>query len=122
MGHQAVKTSRDAVLVEDAALIRMMGMPVLEAVPSHWAPLTDPFILVYPRPRRARAPTCSTAYSLHVEGVPMEEPGARAQPSPMSPPGAASPSTAGTGATALSLPELKGGPRFLQAAGLQLAS
>lgn len=27
-------TGRDAVLVEDAALIRMMGMPVLEAVPS----------------------------------------------------------------------------------------
>ena len=47
---QAVEaTSRDAVLVEDAALIRMMGMPVLEAVPSRGAPyeLTDPFILVH---------------------------------------------------------------------------
>jgi redox-sensitive bicupin YhaK (pirin superfamily) len=42
-------TGRDAVLVEDAALIRMMGMPVLEAVPSRQAPygLTDPFILVH---------------------------------------------------------------------------
>ena len=42
-------TARDAILVEDAALIRMMGMPVLEAVPSPSAPyeLTDPFILVH---------------------------------------------------------------------------
>jgi redox-sensitive bicupin YhaK (pirin superfamily) len=42
-------TGRDAVLVEDAALIRMMGVPVLEAVPSPGAPyaLTDPFILVH---------------------------------------------------------------------------
>jgi quercetin 2,3-dioxygenase len=42
-------TERDAVLVEDAAVIRMMGMPVLEAVPSRTAPyeLTDPFILVH---------------------------------------------------------------------------
>src|SRR4029453_8826583 len=40
---------RDAVLVEDAAQIRMMGMPVLEPVPSHQAPygLTDPFVLVH---------------------------------------------------------------------------
>jgi redox-sensitive bicupin YhaK (pirin superfamily) len=42
-------TGRDAVLVEDAAVIRMMGMPVLEAVPSRRASyeLTDPFILVH---------------------------------------------------------------------------
>jgi hypothetical protein len=42
-------TGRDAVLVEDAAVIRMMGLPVLEAVPSRRAPyeLTDPFILVH---------------------------------------------------------------------------
>jgi redox-sensitive bicupin YhaK (pirin superfamily) len=42
-------TSRDAVLVEDAAPIRVMGMPVLEALPSRGAPydLTDPFILVH---------------------------------------------------------------------------
>jgi quercetin 2,3-dioxygenase len=42
-------TGRDAVLVEDAALIRMMGVPVLEAVPSRQAgyALTDPFILVH---------------------------------------------------------------------------
>jgi quercetin 2,3-dioxygenase len=49
MSQQVHITSRDAVLVEDAALIRMMGLPVLEAVPSHRAPyaLTDPFILVH---------------------------------------------------------------------------
>jgi redox-sensitive bicupin YhaK (pirin superfamily) len=40
---------RDAVLVEDAALISMMGMPVLEALPSRTAPYeqVDPFILVH---------------------------------------------------------------------------
>jgi redox-sensitive bicupin YhaK (pirin superfamily) len=49
MSQQVETTSRDAVLVEDAALIRMMGMPVLEAVPSRQAryALTDPFILVH---------------------------------------------------------------------------
>jgi redox-sensitive bicupin YhaK (pirin superfamily) len=46
---QVEGTKRDAILVEDAALIRMMGMPVLEAVPSRGAPYerTDPFILVH---------------------------------------------------------------------------
>src|SRR5918999_2577076 len=45
----AERTEREAVLVEDAALIRMMGVPVLEAVPSPGAPYerTDPFILVH---------------------------------------------------------------------------
>lgn len=40
---------RDAVLVEDAAQIRVMGQPVLEALPSARAPYTrvDPFILVH---------------------------------------------------------------------------
>jgi redox-sensitive bicupin YhaK (pirin superfamily) len=40
---------RDAVLVEDAATIRMMGMNVLEAVPSRGASYerTDPFLLVH---------------------------------------------------------------------------
>jgi redox-sensitive bicupin YhaK (pirin superfamily) len=49
MSQQVRTRSRDAVLVEDAALIRMMGMPVLESVPSRSAPyeLTDPFILVH---------------------------------------------------------------------------
>jgi quercetin 2,3-dioxygenase len=49
MSQQLEKTRRDAVLVEDAALIRMMGMPVLEALPSRGAPYerTDPFILVH---------------------------------------------------------------------------
>jgi quercetin 2,3-dioxygenase len=49
MSQQVQTTSRDAALVEDAALLRMMGMPVLEAVPSAKVPygLTDPFILVH---------------------------------------------------------------------------
>jgi redox-sensitive bicupin YhaK (pirin superfamily) len=40
---------RDAVLVEDAARIRVMGFPVLEALPSRGAPYNrvDPFILVH---------------------------------------------------------------------------
>ena len=40
---------RDAVVVEDAALIRMMGFPVLEALPSRTVPYeqVDPFILVH---------------------------------------------------------------------------
>ncbi|HEX2027713.1 MAG TPA: pirin-like C-terminal cupin domain-containing protein [Nitriliruptorales bacterium] len=47
---QAVEAaSREVVLVEDAALIRVMGMPVLESVPSPGASYerTDPFILVH---------------------------------------------------------------------------
>jgi redox-sensitive bicupin YhaK (pirin superfamily) len=46
---QLEATGRAAVLVEDAALIRMMGQPVLEALPSRAIPyeLTDPFILVH---------------------------------------------------------------------------
>ena len=46
---QLEDTDRDAVLVEDAALIRMMGMPVLEALPSRRVPYerVDPFILVH---------------------------------------------------------------------------
>jgi redox-sensitive bicupin YhaK (pirin superfamily) len=49
MSKQVEKTARDALLVEDAALIRMMGMPVLEALPSRGAPyeVVDPFILVH---------------------------------------------------------------------------
>jgi hypothetical protein len=49
MRQRVEETERDAILVEDAALIHMMGMPVLEAVPSRRAPyeLTDPFILVH---------------------------------------------------------------------------
>jgi hypothetical protein len=39
MSQQMQTTSRDAVLVEEAALLRMMGMPVLEAVPSATAPM-----------------------------------------------------------------------------------
>ena len=49
MRQQVEDSARDAILVEDAALIRMMGMPVLEAVPSRRATYeqTDPFILVH---------------------------------------------------------------------------
>src|SRR5438093_10833815 len=49
MSQQVETRSRNAVLVEDAALIRMMGMPVLESVASRRVPyeLTDPFILVH---------------------------------------------------------------------------
>ena len=49
MKQQLEGTAREAVLVEDAALIRMMGMPVLEALPGRAAPydLVDPFILVH---------------------------------------------------------------------------
>jgi redox-sensitive bicupin YhaK (pirin superfamily) len=38
MSQPVQTTSRDAVLVEDAALLQMMGMPVLEAVPSTKVP------------------------------------------------------------------------------------
>src|SRR5438552_3633773 len=43
------KRARDALLVEDASTIRVMGMPVLEALPSAWAPYrnVDPFILLH---------------------------------------------------------------------------
>ncbi|MGH2573132.1 MAG: pirin family protein [Actinomycetota bacterium] len=49
MRQQVEETERDAILVEDAALIRMMGMPVLEALPSRAVPYeqVDPFILVH---------------------------------------------------------------------------
>lgn len=49
MKEQLKETARDATLVEDAALIQMMGMPVLEALPSRGAPyeVVDPFILVH---------------------------------------------------------------------------
>jgi len=43
------EAERETSLVEDAALIRMMGMPVLEALPSRTVPYeqVDPFILVH---------------------------------------------------------------------------
>ncbi len=51
MSTEVETTGRDAVLVEDAALIRMMGLPVLEALPARGVPyeLSDPFILVHDR-------------------------------------------------------------------------
>src|SRR5918999_2241262 len=49
MSQQVETESRDAVVVEEAALIRMMGFPVLEALPSRTVPYeqVDPFILVH---------------------------------------------------------------------------
>ena len=49
MRQEIEERERDAVLVEDAALIRMMGFPVLEALPSRAVPYrqVDPFILVH---------------------------------------------------------------------------
>jgi quercetin 2,3-dioxygenase len=49
MRQQVEERERDAILVEDAARIRMMGFPVLEALPSRGAPYeqVDPFILVH---------------------------------------------------------------------------
>jgi redox-sensitive bicupin YhaK (pirin superfamily) len=49
MAQQLQATGREAVLVEDAAEIRMMGFPILEALPSRAVPYerVDPFILVH---------------------------------------------------------------------------
>jgi quercetin 2,3-dioxygenase len=49
MTQQLEATGREAVLVEDAAEIRMMGFPILEALPSRAVPYeqVDPFILVH---------------------------------------------------------------------------
>ena len=49
MSTQVETTEREAVLVEDAAEIRMMGVPILEALPSRQVPYeqVDPFILVH---------------------------------------------------------------------------
>ena len=49
MTEQLQATGREAVLVEDAPEIRMMGFPILEALPSRTVPYErlDPFILVH---------------------------------------------------------------------------
>ena len=49
MSTQVKTMEREALLVEDAASIRMMGMPILEALPSRSAPYeqVDPFILLH---------------------------------------------------------------------------
>lgn len=49
MSHAVETTSRDAVLIEDPGHRNIMGIPVLEPVPSPKVPyeLTDPFILVH---------------------------------------------------------------------------
>jgi quercetin 2,3-dioxygenase len=49
MTDQLAATQREAVLVQDAAEIRMMGFPILEALPARGVPYeqVDPFILVH---------------------------------------------------------------------------
>jgi quercetin 2,3-dioxygenase len=49
MSAEVVTTGRDAVLVEDAARIRVLGFPVLEVLPARGVPYqrVDPFILVH---------------------------------------------------------------------------
>ena len=49
MSQQVEATPRDVALVDDATPIRVLGIPVLEALPSRRAPYeqTDPFILVH---------------------------------------------------------------------------
>jgi quercetin 2,3-dioxygenase len=49
MKTQPETSGRDAVLVEEAAQIRVMGQPILEALPSRGAPYeqVDPFLLVH---------------------------------------------------------------------------
>jgi redox-sensitive bicupin YhaK (pirin superfamily) len=49
MTEQLATTEREAVLVKDAAKIRMMGFPILEALPLDGVPYeqVDPFILVH---------------------------------------------------------------------------
>jgi redox-sensitive bicupin YhaK (pirin superfamily) len=49
MPEQLQATAREAVFVEDAARVRMMGFPILEALPSRTVPYerVDPFILVH---------------------------------------------------------------------------
>jgi quercetin 2,3-dioxygenase len=49
MQQQVEVTARDAVRVEDAAQIRIMGFPVLEALPSRRIPYNrvDPFLLIH---------------------------------------------------------------------------
>ena len=49
MSTEVETTGRNAVLVEDAAQTKVMGQPILEALPSRRAPyaLVDPFILVH---------------------------------------------------------------------------
>ena len=49
MSTEVETTGREAILVEDAARIRMMGFPILEALPSRSVPYAqvDPFILLH---------------------------------------------------------------------------
>ena len=48
MNTQIETKRRDAILVEEVARIRVMGLPVLEALPSRSVPYeqVDPFILL----------------------------------------------------------------------------
>ena len=65
MDQKVEVAGRDAVLVEDAATIQVMGFPVVEALPSPGAPyeVTDPFILVHEA--RLRLSDVSTVDTRH---------------------------------------------------------
>jgi redox-sensitive bicupin YhaK (pirin superfamily) len=66
MRQEVEATGRDATLVEDAAWIRVMGTPILEALPSRGAPYeqVDPFILVH-EGRFRLSPEMSTRDTKH---------------------------------------------------------
>ena len=66
MRQEVEETGRDATLVEDAAWIRVMGTPILEALPSRGAPYeqVDPFILVH-EGRFRLSPEMSTKDTKH---------------------------------------------------------
>jgi redox-sensitive bicupin YhaK (pirin superfamily) len=66
MRQEVEATERDATLVEDAAWIRVMGTPILEALPSRGAPYeqVDPFILVH-EGRFRLSPELSTKDTKH---------------------------------------------------------
>jgi redox-sensitive bicupin YhaK (pirin superfamily) len=66
MRQEIEEAGRDATLVEDAAWIRVMGTPILEALPSRGAPYeeVDPFILVH-EGRFRLSPEMSTKDTKH---------------------------------------------------------
>ncbi len=66
MNQQVQMMGRDAILVEDATRIRVLGLPVLEALPSPRMPYekVDPFILVH-ESRFRLSPDMSTLDTKH---------------------------------------------------------
>ena len=92
MEQRLESTEREAVLVEDAATIRMMGMHVLEAVPSRGAPYerTDPFILVH-EGRFRLSEMAGKDTSIRTEGSTTSGTCCRARPAPVTPRGRTDP-------------------------------